>query len=205
MRASNVEIAGDISRYLKTACILFPRRTACQTRLRRKGPSPFQHRSIHRQYLAPEREYPALASLQQVVNNFCLVDRFPANPSSGPKVNEKNLIETARSRINSVSGPSLPGESRSAGQAVGSFAARMTSEVCKDCNLISNHIVIGGRATAKDLGKLQDLGVTHILNVCQQLPNFHPSKFAYMKIDVLGEFRCQACNIAWCNICDGSR
>ena len=33
--------------------------------------------------------------------------------------------------------------------------------------------------------RLCDLGVTHVLNTCSQLPNFHPDAFVYHKIAVL--------------------
>ena len=56
----------------------------------------------------------------------------------------------------------------------------------QSASLISKHIVVGDRASAMDASKLQTLGVTHVLNSCAQLPNYHPNKFIYMKIDVLG-------------------
>lgn len=55
----------------------------------------------------------------------------------------------------------------------------------QSASLISKHIVVGDRASAMDASKLQTLGVTHVLNSCAQLPNYHPNKFIYMKIDVL--------------------
>ena len=43
------------------------------------------------------------------------------------------------------------------------------------------------RESAKDAIGLQELGVTHVLNSCSQLPNFHPNKFVYLKIDMLDD------------------
>ncbi|KAH8050264.1 phosphatase [Aureococcus anophagefferens] len=48
---------------------------------------------------------------------------------------------------------------------------------------IVQHIVLGCRG-AMDL-KGQELGVTHVLNACSQLPNYHPDHFVYHKIAIL--------------------
>lgn len=49
---------------------------------------------------------------------------------------------------------------------------------------ITRHILVGNRECAQDSTLMQSVGVTHVLNICHQLPNFHPQKFIYMKIDV---------------------
>lgn len=49
---------------------------------------------------------------------------------------------------------------------------------------ITKHILIGNRECAQDSALLQSVGVTHVLNICHQLPNYYPQKFIYMKIDV---------------------
>ena len=46
--------------------------------------------------------------------------------------------------------------------------------------------MIGSREDAADYLKLRGLGITHILNVAAQVPNFHPLKFIYKKINILG-------------------
>ena len=51
---------------------------------------------------------------------------------------------------------------------------------------MSHHIMIGSREDAADYLKLRGLGITHILNVAAQVPNFHPLKFIYKKINILG-------------------
>jgi hypothetical protein len=61
---------------------------------------------------------------------------------------------------------------------------------CFDCfvlqSLISHHIVLGGREEANDRQMLRDLGVTHVLNAAQQLPNYHEGSFVYLKIPIIG-------------------
>lgn len=52
---------------------------------------------------------------------------------------------------------------------------------------ITKHILIGNRECAQDSALLQSVGVTHVLNICHQLPNYYPQKFIYMKIDVAGK------------------
>jgi hypothetical protein len=32
---------------------------------------------------------------------------------------------------------------------------------------------------------LKELGVTHILNAAQQVPNFHPRELVYLKLDLI--------------------
>lgn len=52
---------------------------------------------------------------------------------------------------------------------------------------VTDHILVGNREAAQDSVKLQDLGVTHVLNICSQLPNYHPNKFIYCKVDILDD------------------
>jgi len=54
-----------------------------------------------------------------------------------------------------------------------------------NCSHITRHILVGNRESARDANGLQELGVTHVLNGTSQLPNFHPHKFVYLKIDML--------------------
>jgi protein-tyrosine phosphatase len=48
--------------------------------------------------------------------------------------------------------------------------------------LITKHIALGGRDDANDLQKLRTHGISHVLNVAAQMPNFFPGEFVYMKI-----------------------
>jgi hypothetical protein len=53
--------------------------------------------------------------------------------------------------------------------------------------IISTNIVLGSREDAADIELMKSLGVTHILNVAKQVPNYHETsgQFIYMKIDLL--------------------
>ena len=48
--------------------------------------------------------------------------------------------------------------------------------------LISKHIALGGRDDANDIKKLKGHGVSHVLNVAAQMPNFFNGEFVYLKI-----------------------
>jgi protein-tyrosine phosphatase len=74
---------------------------------------------------------------------------------------------------------------------LGRAADKMTRKINKRTEKygqVTKHILIGNRECAQDAILLQNVGVTHVLNICHQLPNYHPQKFIYMKIDVAGEF-----------------
>lgn len=48
--------------------------------------------------------------------------------------------------------------------------------------------MIGSQENAADIDLLRRWGVTHILNVAKQVPNYHETSglFSYMKISLLG-------------------
>lgn len=52
---------------------------------------------------------------------------------------------------------------------------------------MSPHICIGGREDAKDVVRLKELGVTHVLNCAKQLPSAHPKDFVHERLEILGE------------------
>ena len=54
--------------------------------------------------------------------------------------------------------------------------------------IVTDSIVIGSRDDVQNCALLQDLGITHVLNVAIQLPNYHPSSFIYHKVDLKGIF-----------------
>jgi hypothetical protein len=54
--------------------------------------------------------------------------------------------------------------------------------------IITNHIVVGNRRDAADSAGMKRLGITHVLNVAQQLPNSYPQSFVYHKIDLIGMY-----------------
>ncbi len=52
--------------------------------------------------------------------------------------------------------------------------------------IVTNNIVIGGRDDVTNIELLKSLGITHILNVAHQLPQYHPeNEFMYMKVPML--------------------
>ena len=51
--------------------------------------------------------------------------------------------------------------------------------------IVTQHIVLGCREDAMDVKRMQAIGVTHVLNTCIQLPNYHPDAFIYHKIPLL--------------------
>ena len=52
-------------------------------------------------------------------------------------------------------------------------------------SFITDNILLGSRNDAGDLPLLTKFGVTHILNVAQQLPIYYPNHFLYLKIPIL--------------------
>ncbi len=46
--------------------------------------------------------------------------------------------------------------------------------------------MLGGRDEAENVSLLLEHGVTHILNTAQQLPNYFPQHFVYLKFGLLG-------------------
>lgn len=51
--------------------------------------------------------------------------------------------------------------------------------------LISDHIVLGGRDDANDKSLMRNLGITHVLNVAQQLTNSFEGSFVYLKLNII--------------------
>lgn len=52
---------------------------------------------------------------------------------------------------------------------------------------MSPHICIGTKENAKDLERLKEMGITHVLNCAKQLPSAHPREFVHEKLDITGE------------------
>eukprot|EP00607_Mallomonas_marina_P001460 CAMPEP_0182426186 /NCGR_PEP_ID=MMETSP1167-20130531/12674_1 /TAXON_ID=2988 /ORGANISM="Mallomonas Sp, Strain CCMP3275" /LENGTH=421 /DNA_ID=CAMNT_0024607451 /DNA_START=204 /DNA_END=1469 /DNA_ORIENTATION=+ len=88
---------------------------------------------------------------------------------------EKELVKRAQIAMQRNPGPSFGG----------SQLMQSISNVDVSATLITDHIVLGAREDAADLVKLQTLGITHVLNVAVELPNFHESshKFIYEKLN----------------------
>lgn len=53
--------------------------------------------------------------------------------------------------------------------------------------MVTDNIILGGRDEAENVSLLLEHGVTHILNTAQQLPNYFPQTFVYLKLPLLGE------------------
>lgn len=98
-----------------------------------------------------------------------------ANPVSSSDVDarERQIVNSAQDRI-----------ARHAGPEIGK--RRLFSLGTKGPTLVTNFLMIGNKEDANDLAALQELGVTHVLNACgPQAPNFHPSHFVYLKLELL--------------------
>lgn len=61
--------------------------------------------------------------------------------------------------------------------------------------MITTHILLGNREDAANYTALRKLGVTHILNAAQQVPNQHPGEFCYHKLNILGIHAVQPCSV----------
>ncbi len=95
---------------------------------------------------------------------------------------EQNLVKNTQTAMKKRKGRSiasikkLPQYSRSGNAA---------SE--RGITIITNNICLGGRDDASDFNMLQQHGVTHVLNVAAQLPNYHEDKLIYLKIPLIDE------------------
>lgn len=53
--------------------------------------------------------------------------------------------------------------------------------------MITDHIMLGAKEDAENAAMLLDYGVTHVLNTAQQLPNYFPQNFVYLKLSLIGK------------------
>ena len=116
----------------------------------------------------------------------------PKGPEDvGDASRERQLVSAAQKHIREHAGP------RAIGASSTRQRLRLTVEP-RESTMITNHIIIGDRENARDSLKLQQLGVTHVLNACTQLPNYHPQLFMYRKLDILGRccFPCHPATLA---------
>lgn len=95
---------------------------------------------------------------------------------------ERNLIADALQQIKRFPGPTITTnrffrESGSVAMAI--------SGIPNGPTLITNSILLGGRDDASNMDMMKSLGVTHVLNVAQQVPNYFPDRFIYKKIPLL--------------------
>lgn len=47
---------------------------------------------------------------------------------------------------------------------------------------VIDRLYLGNREMAKDLRRLKEAGVTHIVNCAEELPNYHPRDFRYLAL-----------------------
>jgi hypothetical protein len=60
--------------------------------------------------------------------------------------------------------------------------------------MITDNIMLGGRDDAENAAQLMEYGVTHVLNTAQQLPNYFPNHFVYLKVGLIGENATGSCD-----------
>ncbi len=55
--------------------------------------------------------------------------------------------------------------------------------------------MVGSRYDAEDLAAMRRLGISHVLNVTDRVPNYFPDVLIYHRIDIAGERRviCVCC------------
>lgn len=53
--------------------------------------------------------------------------------------------------------------------------------------MITDHIMLGAKEDAENAAMLLEFGVTHVLNTAQQLPNYFPQNFVYLKLSLIGK------------------
>lgn len=94
---------------------------------------------------------------------------------------EALILAERKQTIRERPGPSLKNLQPSSSSG---FGFRLLMKPTGPC-LVSHHIVLGGREEANDRQLLKNFGVTHVLNVAQQLPNYHEGSFIYLKIPIL--------------------
>ena len=61
------------------------------------------------------------------------------------------------------------------------------NEKLRGISTVTHNILVGGRDEASDKELLDRHGVTHVLNACKQLQNFHPDSYTYLKINAVDD------------------
>ena len=96
---------------------------------------------------------------------------------------ESEILEDCRSSKRATPGRSFEAIRKSKGRL--SVAAGLVQP--RDISMISDHVLLGGRQEAANLGLLKRYGVSHILNVAQQIPAQYCNEFVYVKIPLIGK------------------
>jgi protein-tyrosine phosphatase len=98
----------------------------------------------------------------------------------GP-MQELKLVQDAQASMKAH-----PGRSVASVRKKPSYGTRNASSK-RGVTILTENICLGGRDDASDLGTLQKLGITHVLNMAAQLPNFQEDRLVCMKIPVKDE------------------
>ena len=106
---------------------------------------------------------------------------------------EKTLVDSMQKVINATKGRSIPSI-----RANPSYGPR-NATTKRGITLLTNNICLGGRDDASDLAACNKMGITHVLNMATQLPNFQEDHLVCLKIPVKDDEETQitdVCSIA---------
>ena len=128
---------------------------------------------------SPRADRPQLRKLEQTHYQWPRDDGEEEDlPLFRPKDEEweKQLVRGAAKFIRDRPGPEIG--------KVSPFLRTLTQDVSAAPSLITDHIVIGGQNDVSNFACLQQLGITHILNVTTTVKNVFPQSFAYFRISM---------------------
>lgn len=112
----------------------------------------------------------------------------PNNLTAAPRIDEDAelaVVDAAQHKLHAHRGPAVSrGVFVSAGLSRALFGNSAPDDIRKH-TIVTQHLVLGCREDAMDLKTMKAIGVTHILNTCKQLPNYHPEHFVYHKIPLM--------------------
>lgn len=94
---------------------------------------------------------------------------------------EQKALQLTKQRRTAQPGPRIVDARFVSPRLRGLTASWLLADITQP-TLVTDHILIGNREDAMDQRKLETLGVSHVLNSCKQLPNYHPSTFVYHKL-----------------------
>ncbi len=113
-------------------------------------------------------------------NNFSSSDLSETRVKSVYNDTEARLIKERRQQRRHYPGRSI--------ESIKSYPHKKSLDMTLstgNVSIITDNILLGSRNDAGDLPLLLKLGVTHILNVAQQLPIYYPTHFLYLKIPII--------------------
>ena len=95
---------------------------------------------------------------------------------------ECRIVSVAQARIHARRGPRVANGNFSS-QGLPKFFS--VPDDIRRHTIVTHHLVLGCREDALDRRRLEGIGITHVLNTCKQLPNYHPDAFIYHKIPLM--------------------